>query len=35
LHSFIAAAIDGAKKQVIRIEKDGGTVPKIKPPDED
>ncbi len=34
-HSFIAAAIDGAKKQVIRIEKDGGTVPKIKPPDED
>ena len=34
-HSFIAAAIDGAKKQVLRIEKDGGTVPKIEPPDED
>ena len=34
-HSFIAAAIDGAKKQVLRIEKDGGTVPEIKPPDED
>ena len=34
-HSFIAAAIDGAKKQLLRIQKDGGTIPKIKPPDED
>ena len=28
-------AVDGAKKQVVRIEKDGGSIPKIKPPDED
>ena len=34
-HSFIAAAIDGAKKQLLRIQKDGGTIPKINPPDED
>ena len=34
-HAFISSAVDGAKKQVVRIEKDGGTIPKIKPPDED
>ena len=34
-HAFIASAIDGAKKQIVRIQKDGGDIPRIKPPDED
>ena len=34
-HAFICSAVDGAKKQVMRIEKDGGTIPRIKPPEED
>ena len=32
-HAFIASAADGARKQELKLKRDGGEVPKINPPD--
>ena len=32
-HAFISSAADGARKQSIKLKKDGGSIPKINPPD--